>query len=477
MQFLSQKNTVYFARLFIPGLLLGSLITGCSNLPQPAGISPTISVTSAAEISINTPLENPATPIPSATIPVELSSLKGSEIKIIHPWSGESGAVVRDLIFQFNRDNIWGIHVEEVVRGSTSEAARTYIESMQSSDRLNILVIPTEYLVGWNVSGKVIDLAPFIANSEWGIPKKEREDFLPQTWTANTIGNQQIGIPAQINLQFLVYNRTWAKELGFSTDPQTQAEFIKQVCVAAHANNFDNQKENDGTGGWIINSSSQTILSWINAFGGSKAWASDSQIAINQAETGEAFTYLRNLFMQGCAWNSRVASPFTYFSNRQALAFSATLPDLLELEETLAFTKNTEEWGIFPYPGETKPSPVMMTGLAYGISKTSPTNELASWLFLRWMMLPRHQARLAEASGSIPAARSAIDLMKTFAETHTWWKTAVNLVPEAQMLPPSAAWRQGRLALEDGFWQMLQPTPMPIPTLLEKIDETIRSLP
>ena len=403
--------------------------------------------------------------------------MKGSEIRIIHPWSGESAVVVRDLISLFNKNNVWGIKVEEVAGGSTSETARTYIESMQTSDRLNIVVIPTEYLVGWNASGKVIDLVPFIANSEWGISTKEKEDFLPQTWSANTINNQQIGLPSQINLQFLVYNRTWAKELGFSTEPQTQDEFMKQVCAAAHANNFDNTKENDGTGGWIIDSSSQTILSWINAFNGSKGWEFNDQIALNQDETGAAFKYLRNLFEQGCAWNSRVASPAIYFSNRQSLAFSATLPGLLELEETLAFTKNTEEWGILPYPGESKPTPVMMTGLSYGISRTTPSNELASWLFLRWMMLPRHQARLAEASGSIPAARSAVDLMKTFAEAHPWWKTAINLVPEAQMIPPTSAWRQVRPVLEDSFWQMLQPTPLPIPTLLEKMDETIRSLP
>jgi multiple sugar transport system substrate-binding protein len=472
-----QKTVVCFARFFIPGLLLVSLITGCSSVPQSGEKTPLPPGTLAAETNSNTQNENPVTPVPSATIPVELSSLKGSEIRIIHPWSGETAAAVRDLISQFNQDNIWGIHVEEIARGSTSETARAYAESLQTSDRMNIVVVPNEYLAGWNASGKIIDLTSFIANPEWGIPTAEKGDFLPQSWNSNISGNQQIGIPAQINLQFLVYNRTWAKELGFSAAPQTQDDFKEQVCAAAHANNFDNQKENDGTGGWIINSSSQTILAWINAFNGSKAWASDEKIALNQDETGKAFAYLRKLFENGCAWNSRVASPFTYFSNRQTLAFSATLPDLMELEQTLAFARNTDEWVILPYPGAEKPAQVMLTGLSYGISKTTPATELASWLFLRWMMLPRHQARLAEASGYIPAAKSAADLMTDFARTHPWWQTAMNLVPDAHMIPPTAAWQQVRPVLEDSFWQMLQPTPLPIPTLLEQMDETIRSLP
>ena len=150
--------------------------------------------------------------------------------------------------------------VDEVVGGSTSETARTFVDNMQTSDRINIVVVPPEYLASWSAGGTIIDLTSNISNPEWGIQTSEIEDFLPQSWTSNTIENQQIGLPSQINLQFLVYNRTWANELGFSTVPQTQDEFREQVCAAAHANNFDNKKENDGTGGWIINSSSQTIL-------------------------------------------------------------------------------------------------------------------------------------------------------------------------------------------------------------------------
>jgi multiple sugar transport system substrate-binding protein len=478
MQLSTQNATSrIILRLIISELAIVSMLVGCGTLPLPGGITNLAAATSSSNANTNASPDNHGTPIPSATIPVELSSLKGSEIRIIHPWSGESAVVVRDLISQFNKGNVWGIKVDEVVGGSTSETARMFVENMKTSDAMNIVVVPPEYLAGWSADGTIIDLTSHISNPEWGIQTSEKDDFLPQSWTSSTIENKQIGIPTQINLQFLVYNRTWANELGFSTAPQTQDEFKEQVCAAAHANNFDNIKENDGTGGWIINSSSQTILSWINAFNGSKAWTSDSKIVLNQDETGEAFTYLRSLFVNGCAWNSRVASPFNYFADRQTLAFSATLPDLMELEETLAFNKKTDEWLILPYPGKTNPSPVIMTGLSYGISKTNPTDELASWLFLRWMMLPRHQARLAEASGSIPAARSAVELMKGFADTHPWWQLARDMVGEAEMVPPTSAWRQVRPVLEDSFWQMLQPTPLPIPTLLEQMDKTIRSLP
>ena len=44
------------------------------------------------------------------------------------------------------------------------------------------------------------------------------------------------------------------------------------------------------------------------------------------------------------------------FFNWQTLAFSATLPILLELEETMKSQENTDDWIIIPYPGNQGPS-------------------------------------------------------------------------------------------------------------------------
>jgi ABC-type glycerol-3-phosphate transport system substrate-binding protein len=380
------------------------------------------------------------------------------------------------LVRDFNSENIWKIKVEEEKVGSVAEAARVYRENLQSSDRLDMTAISPEYLDEWNANGDIVDLSTYISNPEWGIPDKEKSGFFPQVMKTNP-GSPLIGLPAQVNLQFMVYNQTWAKELGFVDAPHTQAELSRQVCEAARVNNQDNTKDNDGTGGWIINTTSPTLLSWINAFGGSKAWQSGSDISLNQEETGNAFTYLRELMEKGCAWNSRVASPFTYFASRQALVISATLPDLMELEEILSFTKNTDQWIVIAYPGKEEPSKALLSGVSYGITHTKPASELASWMFIRWLSLPKNQARLAEASGMFPPSSAAVDLMTDFAEKHTWWTDAAKMLPDAISLPVTKEWRPIRTVLEDSFWQMLQPTPLPVPTLLEQMDETVKSIP
>jgi ABC-type glycerol-3-phosphate transport system substrate-binding protein len=474
-----------FANPFIPiafgvmltGLSIVGMLAGCGyvkpaldSTPEITGV--TINGTEPANSFIET-----ITPIPTATLPVELSSLKGTQIRIIHPWTGDTQIVFRDLIDRFNSENIWGIKVQEVIGGSIGESSRVFSESKQTGDTIEMVVIPTDYLTVWNEDGSTIALDPYISHPEWGIPENEQEDFIKQAWNSNNKDGRLIGLPAQINLQIIVYNKTWGTELGFEGIPDTRSDFYERVCAAARQNNQDTKIDNDGTGGWVINSTAPVLISWINAFDGSAAWENSSSIILNQPETGEAFTYLRKMALNGCAWNSRIASPFNFFGKRQTLAYSATLTDLSDLENLLKLTENPEEWLIIPYPGENAAASVMMSGLSYGIGKKTAEEELASWLFLRWLILPRHQARLAESAGSIPSAQSAIDLMDDYARAHPRWQESLLWLPDAQVIPPSPQWRQIRPVLEDSFWQMLQPTPLPIPTLLEQMDETIRSIP
>lgn len=461
----------------LAGFIIVGILAGCGNMkPDPVSTSET----TGAPIKSTEPaysLQETSTPVPTATLPVEISSLKGTKIRMIHPWTGETQIVLRDLIDRFNSENIWGIKVQEVIGGSIGETLRVFRESKQSGDTMEMVVIPTDYLAVWNEDGSTIDLDPFFSHPEWGIPEKEQAEYIEQVWNSNNIAGRLIGLPSQINMQIIVYNKTWGTELGFSGIPDTQSDFYERVCAAARQNNQDTKIDNDGTGGWVINSTAPVLISWINAFDGSAAWENSSSIVLNQPETGEAFTYLRKMALNGCAWNSRIASPFNFFAKRQTLAYSATLTDLSDLENLLKHTENPDEWLVLPYPGENAAASVMMSGLSYGIGKKTAEEELASWLFLRWLILPRHQARLAESAGSIPAAQSAIELMDDYAQAHPWWQESLVWLPEANVLPPSPQWRQIRPVLEDSFWQMLQPTPLPIPTLLEQMDETIRSIP
>jgi ABC-type glycerol-3-phosphate transport system substrate-binding protein len=123
--------------------------------------------------------------------------------------------------------------------------------------------------------------------------------------------------------------------------------------------------------------------------------------------------------------------------------------------------------------------PVLLTsGLSYGILTAGRPEQLAAWLLLRWLMLPRNQAHLVEISGSLPLGPASADLLREYRLNNPQWASIVDLLPQARITPRRADWRTARRILEDSIWQLYQPytTPERIPALLERLDATLTEL-
>ena len=86
-------------------------------------------------------------------------------------------------------------------------------------------------------------------------------------WDQDSLDGYRYGIPAQRTAKVMIYNRTWAKELGFDDLPATPEDFEKQTCAAYNALLNDNNKDNNGLGGWVIDNDAMTMASWAAAFG------------------------------------------------------------------------------------------------------------------------------------------------------------------------------------------------------------------
>jgi len=101
------------------------------------------------------------------------------------------------------------------------------------------------------------------------------------------------------------------------------------------------------------------------------------------------------------------------------------------------------------------------TGLvAYGSSfvviKSTPEQQLASWLFIRWLLSADSQKRWVEATGLFPLRTSMLDLLGAYSRSHPQWAAAVTYVSEANIQPQLASWRQVRVMLGDGFDAMFR---------------------
>ncbi len=94
------------------------------------------------------------------------------------------------------------------------------------------------------------------------------------------------------------------------------------------ANVADGAPENDGTGGWILSTDPLVLESWRLAFGGEALPTQESQTYIFDTPASvAAFTFLKTLIDENCAWTALNPAPYPYFAQR-SLFYSGSLLDL-----------------------------------------------------------------------------------------------------------------------------------------------------
>ncbi len=422
-----------------------------------------------------TPNPTVASPIPSA-ITVDAQALRGIVLEFAHPWGAETARAISQITEEFNRENAWGIRVQISAAPGSAAMLFEQINAAQPAERPSLVAAPISHLVYWHENGNLlVDLTPYEMDPAWGLSPRELDDFFAPIFAQELVNGQRLGFPAERTARIMFYNATWAKELGFDNPPETPAEFQQQVCAAAQANVTDRPWQNDGTGGWIIDRNANTLASWMLAFGAKLPMADMQDYRFESSETSRAFTYLRELFDKNCAWFSRNPQPYEYFATRQSLLYSGDLSEIKIQQFYLTRLASTDAWTVMPFPGENG-MVLPVSGLSYSVMQSAPAEQLAAWLFIRWLALPRNQALMVRSGGTLPLSKSALTELAAYARENPQWNAIVTQMDALRPAPSAANWRLAGGVLEDAAWQLLQPTPLPADSILQQLDDTISEI-
>jgi ABC-type glycerol-3-phosphate transport system substrate-binding protein len=418
-------------------LALGVLAAACSPLTP----TPTPTATPALAST-----STPVAPVETATRPeVQEEALRNLEVVVWHPWLDVEAHLFASQVESFNQTNPWGIRVLAVGQSGYANLFENVTAVLPTPRRPNLVIALPEHARLWDERQAVADLLPYLNDSRYGLP--DVADFPPVFWQQDLAGERRLGLPAQRSAQVLLWNQTWAGELGFDTPPLTPADFRLQACRANQALRADAEPQNDAAGGWLLDSSPMTAFSWLLAFGGGVLEGGDYRFLTPQ--NIQALTFVRQLVDDGCAWQSAEPAA-TLFANRSALFISAGVEDLPDVSRALAAAGNTDTWQVLPFPGETG-GVLAVYGSSYVMLKADPPHELATWLFLRWLLTPENDARRVEATGLFPLRSSTLSLLTAYQASHPQWAQSVKLLPFGQIQPQLASWRTVKVMLGDGF--------------------------
>jgi multiple sugar transport system substrate-binding protein len=407
------------------------------------------------------------TPEPVGTrIPlgIEPGDLQGISIQFWYPWNQDMAFTIEALVDQFNLENGYGILVSAT--GHSSDLYQDVLAGISAGIVPDIAAAPNNQIQSWDTYGNsVVDMNVYVEDPDWGLTGLEISDFYPVLWEQDLFEGKRLGLPTIASGTVVVYNQTWAQELGFESPPTTPVDFKTQACAAATANN-------DGTGGWIASMDPATMMSWIFAFGGNGLNREGNGYDFDTPEVEEAFDYIKALFESGCAWVPEDRYPDRGFATRQGLFYTASVSGFPYLVASFDSNENDDEWRAIPFPSPNGEPVINLFGPAYTILRSTPEKQLAAWLFITWLIQPENQARLIEASNTFPVRKSVIHFLEEYAVANPQWAEAQDLISYGFAEPKFGSWGIARWTIGDVATELVSPdfASEGIPFLLEDLN-------
>jgi multiple sugar transport system substrate-binding protein/sn-glycerol 3-phosphate transport system substrate-binding protein len=375
-----------------------------------------------------------------------------------HQHSGSREEKLLVLLEEFNSTNEFGITIDPQNQGGYDEI-RDKVNSSSAAGEL-----PAALLVGYQndqsfyqLNDILVDLDLLMNDATWGLSAEEIADFYP-TFLEQSVNpifdNQRLGFPPNRSMEVLFYNQTWLEELGFSGPPTTPEEFKEMACAAAAA-------VGDGTGGYILRDDASAMAAWTFAFGGDVLSEDGTAYVYNSPATVDSMTFLKSMYDEGCAYFFTEGFPNPQFAARKGIfaqGSTSGIPFYAGDVAKVAEEQGTEPdvWGVAAIPHTTDEPVQNIYGGDVMIAKTTPEQEVAAWVFIKWFTSPEVQARWAEISGYFPTRNSTSEFFSETLLSNAQYQQGVELLPFSAYEPQLISYTAVRDAATQAFNEIMQ---------------------
>lgn len=432
--------------------LLVIMLAACTS-PATTGTPSDCKVSSACETG--TPVvKKTALPTRTPTLNPDArrTELPGIEIYFWHSYSAHSLQVIDALVEEYNRTNTDGITVRSQAWLTEDQLREAVDSAVESKELPDVLMGNSGMMHVLAENGNLADLDTYQNDPGIAIPSITAGSMAQLYLDEVSVDGSMFAIPAQREAYFLLYNTTWAAELGFNKPPETMAEMQTQLRAAFESNFTSTDKTIRGRGGWKVDLSPEVLVAWM----GSGETPMDPGDMLAGPEINLALDGINKMLTGGEAWLTGSQEPPAYFTNRQALILSAdsrSLPGIIKYLEVLGMT---DSWRVIAYPHFSEGRLTISQGTSYAITKGDDLNQLAAWLFIQWMNAPERQARISAAAFTSPADTRAEALAVDAAVDPAIVQAIIAVNDGSAGMPGGGAWHGFRQILADGYQAAIQ---------------------
>jgi ABC-type glycerol-3-phosphate transport system substrate-binding protein len=451
------KRILYMVVLL--ALVLGLTLTACGGTTAD---EPTNNTTANNSADMEEPTEAPMEEPTEEPMPEDTGmDLSGTSIVF---WSVyDEGDALNDLIneyvTEFNASNEWGITVEHLGQVDYNPLVDKVNAGLTSGDLPNIVQAYTSSFLDWDLLGAVTDLTPYVNDADYGLTAEEQAAIYPGVAADGlTVDGRRLAYPLSQSANVMTYNFTWAQELGFDNPPSNTAELKEQLCAAAAANASDDNPDNDGTGGMVWYPSASNYLSFVYAYGGNELNADQTAYDFTSQPFIDVAMYINDLKANGCTFETE-SYPNPEQAQRLALITLSSTAGLRYYTAAFEDANNDDDWGFLPFVGPNGETAADAFTQSVGVLTSTPEQDLASWLFIKYMTTPENQARWVKASGYLPTQSTTEPLLTDYVASEPRFQSALDLSAAGQAEPQTfPAWASVRRAINDAAALLYDPS-------------------
>lgn len=452
----------------------------------PTGQSTSVSVQTihpATLTAISAAAEPSKTPVPEP-MGLSWSAVEGLELDFWYVWDlDQPGTGMNAIVDRFNRENEWGIVINPVDQGLVLDPVKSMEMAFNEGIVPHILLSDSSEITSWYRDGLTVDLEPFLEDPAAGLTVKEQKDYYSEILDRFTIEDSiRPGIPFSQTIQVIYYNQSWADDLGYSSPPDSWKDLEKQACAASGDHELSPSSQVQKTGILLL-PEAENVASAIYAYDGFFFEREGIGYLFNTAEITRLAEDWQALVQQGCGmtfymYPNPMAGElsFEYFNQRKALMIVGSSKMMNYVNTGANQTGRADEWEMLPFLGPEGNRAVSSEIQSIVIFNTSPEEELASWLFLKYLSSPETQAEWAQYSFYYPTRKSSLRLLREFRTENPHWSQGLNLLKYSIGLPLDPSWNTVKLTMGDAFKELLIDGTLDIEEQLTALDRVASEL-
>jgi len=381
----------------------------------------------------------------------------GQEVTYWYQHTRSREELMLALIDEFNRTNEWGITVIGESQGGYGDLYQKIIAGIPANQLPTMAVAYQNQAATYAGQDVLIEQAPYVYSPKWGYSPEELDDFFPTALGADFLPqfDGRFGWPPYKSMEVMYYNEDWLTELGFDGPPESWEEFEEMTCKAVE-NPFSGATGEGDPMGYVYSIDASRFATFVFSRGGNIIGDGGDAYVFGEQAGVDTLTFWQSLTEKGCAAQATERyGDQTDFGNGMSLFTVGSISGLpyygQAVDEGAGFA-----WSVNPPPHSTAAPRMNIYGASQSLFVSTPEEQLAAWLFIKWMSEPEQQATWASSTGYFATRQSAVDLMSEYMdENPTYAKAFTFMGMDFGVESPVAGYDECRSAVSEMLTNVL----------------------